>query len=197
MNDEMSQEQPMRRRPGRPRLDKPNEPVEGSAAAPRVSRRGNRVAVHGRDGELLTRNRPASGDKFYIPEGLVPDGWCYEWKAEIVRGEQQMSHLSNLMENGWRAVPASRHDGVFMSAGTDGPIRRDGQLLMERPMALTQEAIDEERAKAFDLIQTQREAIGLKVGRGFSTKERGTGTNISGKYEHGDAPRPALEVERE
>ena len=43
------------------------------------------------------------------------------------------------MRNGWREVPASRHDGYYMPKGTEGQIVRKGQGLFELPIEMAEE----------------------------------------------------------
>jgi hypothetical protein len=114
-----------------------------------------RVMVRGRDGKMLTRTNVGSSDKFYIPPEIVPDGWSYQGIAVSVYGQPQST--LGFLNNGWTPVPASRHDGMFMPIGHDGPIIIDGQMIVERPIELTLEARDEEIAAARNLIRTQNE----------------------------------------
>lgn len=136
------------------------------------SLRGNKAQAVGRDGEMLTRKRPVSADIFHIPREIIPDGWDYQWNAIEVVGQPQTASIIAMAENGWRPVPAGRHEGMFMPAGTapESAIIRDGLRLEERPMVLTEEARAEERMKASRLMQDQIEQHGLaaKMPNGFS-----------------------------
>jgi hypothetical protein len=118
-----------------------------------------RLMVRGRDGEMLTRKRSNTSDPFHIDQREIPDGWSYQWIAKSVLGNSSADVISttSFFENGWRPVPASRHPGQFMPAGYTGNIERDGQMLVERPLQLTQEAREEEIATAKNLIRTQNE----------------------------------------
>lgn len=117
----------------------------------------NRAVALGRDGKPIWRRmRDDNGDQFHVDPALIPDGWCYEWKRESVYGWEDKQHQVKLNLNGWTPVPASRHDGLFMSPGHDGPIRREGMILMEIPQALKDEALREERKKANDQLRGSR-----------------------------------------
>src|SRR5882672_11532584 len=109
-----------------------------------------RVQVVGRDGKIISRTRTGSEDLFHVPDSIKPFGWSYEWKKSHVTGEPATAHQTMLAQNGWTAVPAMRHDGMYMTAGYKGVIERDGLILMERPQVLTNEARaeDERRTKA-------------------------------------------------
>lgn len=125
--------------------------------------KGRAVAL-GRDGKPIWRRmRDDNTDQFFIDPALIPDGWHYEWKRESVYGWEDKQHQVRLHLNGWTEVPASRHDGIFMPPGFEGPIRREGQVLMEIPLALHEEAKREERRKANDQLRGSR-ATGAIIG---------------------------------
>lgn len=158
-----------------------------------------RAEVIGRDGSVLSRKRTGAQDIFHIPPHLVPDGWDYQWNPYTVMGETQVSSQIAMAENGWRPVPADRHAGHFMPEGYKGNIIRDGLILEERPMSLTEEAKREEKARADQLVRDNRSQFGLgnKVGPGFSEDRqyRGAGPQVNTRI--GPAPeisRPQLEI---
>jgi hypothetical protein len=158
--------------------------------------------VLGRNGEVLSRKRTSVGDIFHIPKELIPDGWSYQWAAVSVVGNTEILLDQNLMmaENGWRPVPASRYPGRFMPEGTgDKPIVRGGQMLMERPKALSDEARAEDIRNAKQLISDRNDALKLSgvkqaMPDGFEMNQRyrGTGGNIKMSIDRGlDIPSPA------
>lgn len=57
---------------------------------------------------------------FDLADGLAPPGMAYQWCA-------------NQKPDGWSAVPASRHPGLFAPYGYAGDIEVNGCWLMERP----------------------------------------------------------------
>src|ERR1035437_3286134 len=105
-------------------------------------RSSGKAETIGRNGEVLSRKRTAAGDIFAIPLELIPKGWEYQWCAVSVVGNTEILLDQNLMfaENGWRAVPADRSPGRFMPVGHKGSIVRGGQMLMEPPKSLSDEA---------------------------------------------------------
>lgn len=171
--------------------------------ANREPARSGAVVVQGRDGEILTRKRKDSGDIFHIPPEIVPNGWEYGWWAISVAGNSEILMDQNLMvvENGWRPVPAERYPGRFMPAGHKGNIIRGGQMLMERPSVLCEEARQEDYAKAVGQMRDRDEALtggranmkgnlgqGLELragGRGFQGRK--TQLSIDNAY---DIPQP-------
>ena len=143
--------------------------------------------VVGRNGEVLSRKRTSTNDIFHIPDELIPKGWSYQWCAVSVVGNTEILMDQNLMmaENGWRPVPADRHTGRFMPAGHTGSIIRGGQMLMERPAQLCDEARAEDVRNAKQLISDRNDALklsGVKKGmaEGFemSRRYRGTGGDL-------------------
>jgi hypothetical protein len=75
-----------------------------------------------------------------------PDGMVYEWKREFVLGHYCDHHLKKLAKDGWTPVPATRH--TKGTADPADPLREEGMLLMERPLALQQEEALSEDSRA-------------------------------------------------
>jgi hypothetical protein len=176
---------------------------EASRDMPREAGRSG-LAVMGRNGETLMRRRTQIGDKFDVPLNEIPAGWTYQWNAvtilgkgmeEIVVGDRQM------YDNGWRPVPASRHDGRFAPHGYEGAIVLEGQRLEERPAALTQQAKDEDTLRARSQVRdrtdalrlTQKQLPGSDVAR-HRNQAGGMKMSIDPAF---DIPRPEHEIEEE
>lgn len=180
-------------------------------ARSRAPRRGARAAssreparsptrtgeVVGRNGEILSRKRTLSSDIFHIPPELVPKGWEYQWAAISIVGNSEVLMDQNLMfaENGWRPVPSDRYPGRFMPAGHKGNIVRGGQMLMERPASLCDEARAEDLKNAKQLISDRNQSLKLsgvkdQLGQGFemAKRYRGTGGDVRMSID------PALDV---
>lgn len=148
------------------------EPIRDIARQP--------VVAHGR-----TRKRKGNVDMFHVPKEAIPDGWNYQWCRQSVYNQPDIAHQVGLAENGWTAVPADRHAGLFMPKGHVGDIVRDGLILMERPNELTAEARDEERAAANNLVRMQREQLGVAVPQGFDDRHPGVRPRVRSNYEPG------------
>ena len=173
-------------------IDKSRGGVPAARAAARTTsnesgRELPRGQVLGRNGEVLSRKRTASGDIFQIPPELIPDGWEYQWCAVSVIGNTEILLDQNLMmaENGWRPVPSDRYPGRFMPEGHKGNIVRGGQMLMERPKALCEEARAEDIRNAKQLISDRNDSLKLtgvrkNMGDGFEMcrRYRGTGGDV-------------------
>lgn len=113
--------------------------------------------------EDLPRSRKRKGihavDKFYLDPSIIPDGTSYEWKRSTVFGKSDIYYDREMLEQGWRTVPAKRHP-FLMPDGYDGPIIREGLVLMERAIELTNEAKAELEAAAFDQVHTKMQQLG-------------------------------------
>jgi hypothetical protein len=182
----------------------PAEAEGPSLAGQVVGRRGDHVIVRGRDGEDLMRRQSNTGDPFHVPPEAIPPGWAYQWVAESVFGDQHvvLSQRMAMDNNGWKAVPAERHDGMFLPRGAEGAIRRGGLILCERPQALQDEARAEERRAADQLIADRNASVALDTkkalppGYEMGGKYRGTSPQVNMSIDPGaDIPRPAHEVE--
>lgn len=172
----------------------PKAPREPQRESVRTPGRGRQEVV-GRDGKLLSRKRGGNTDKFHIPAELIPDGWSYEWKRESLYGQEDTANMMHAAENGWTPVMAEAHPGMFMPSGYTGPIRRDGLVLCERPMELTEEARAEEREAARQLNQAQQEQLGLAMPSGFNNRHAGVRPRLEREYLPADVSRPALKID--
>jgi hypothetical protein len=159
----------------------------GAARDPARSPARAAGVVLGRNGEELSRKRTSTKDIFDVPQNLIPDGWEYQWCAVTVTGNSEILMDQNLMmaENGWRPVPADRHQGRFMPVGHTGSIIRGGQMLMERPKQLCEEARNEDVRNAKQLISDRNDALklsgvkkALPDGFQMSNRYRGTGGDM-------------------
>lgn len=132
-----------------------------------------RVAALSRDGELLSRKVTDTGDKFSVSPDIIPVGWTYQWIEATALGQQQRN--SHYFQNGWRPVPAARHDGLWMSPGYKGNIELEGLLLVERPKVLTDDARAEELMRAKNQLRTQNDQFKPRLPGARDRSIRGTG----------------------
>ena len=169
----------------------------------RASARGE-VFV-GRDGAQLTRTRIGGIDQFEIPKEIIPKGWDYQWNvvsvynnADVVRTTSNRMYM-----NGWRAVPADRHDGLFMPIGHKVEIIVDGQRLEERPKAMSEQAKAEDEDTARRQMRDRDQALmggkanlrnAMNNGIEMSDRYRGTGGNLRMSIDPAlDVPAPAYQ----
>lgn len=101
-------------------------------------------------------------DKFALPDNVMADakarGMSLEWKRETTAGANDPSYDLFLREQGWEPVEGNRYPALVLKGHT-GPLRRDGQVLMERPIELTQEAMDEDRRAARDAVAIKEQQL--------------------------------------
>lgn len=100
-------------------------------------------------------------NKFHVDPAIIPSGMDYQWNAVELLGMPQRHRRVGFEANGWEAVPASRHDGLFMPAGYNGEINIEGLVLMERPMELSEEARQEDFQRAVRQVADKEKQIGV------------------------------------
>lgn len=165
---------------GQPKVMDDNAAARTPTRSAARTRPDGRIEVVGRNGEKLSRTRTHVGDIFEVPMSVIPKGWSYQWNAVSIAGnsdilldQQHMMH-----QNGWRPVPAERYAGTLVPKGSVGPILRGQQMLMERPLELTQEAQKEDLRNARQLISDRNESLKLTKVKG----ELPDGIEMAGKY---------------
>lgn len=103
---------------------------------------------------ILPRRRGT--DPFEIDQKFIPRDRAYQW-FHLVHDKVRFENT------GWAAVPASRHDGYFMPAGTAGAIEVNGLGLFEKP----KDEVDKEKAenvnKAHKLVDDWAEKHGAML----------------------------------
>ncbi len=145
---------PLRRNNPRP------VPREQTRELAREPSRGNATVV-GRNGEELTRMRPEAGGDLYEKVKCADPEWTYQWNAVSALGKEMDEQELQMLANGWRPVPASRHPGIYSAPGYEGQIVVKGLRLEERPKRLTEEAEYEDRMRAQKQTRDQTDALRL------------------------------------
>lgn len=141
---------------------------------------------------IRTRKRKGGtlADRYALSDEMMADlkarGMSAEWKRETVAGMGDPSYDVFMREQGWEPVPGERYP-EYVAEGHTGPIRRDGLILMERPVELTQEAMEEEKAAARDAVRIKEQQLG-NAGAGEFQRHRTDGSstvNINRTMERG------------
>ena len=119
-----------------------------------------------------TRRRKATvnEDKFYIPIEEIPEGLSYEWKRWSVVGEHNPFYIAQMREQGWEPVPPKRHPHWVPPGYNEPHIIKDGMILMDRPMELTEEARREQRQLAKKQVKEAEQRLG-HTGAGELTRD--------------------------
>lgn len=147
--------------------------TRGAAAPVRSAVRTAAPESEGREpARKRTRQRLGTVDKFHIAADRIPPGMAYEWKRYEVLGQHDHSYSQSLSENGWDPVDASRHPDL-MPPGHKGAIIRDGLMLMERPVELSEEAKAEDYQMARDQVRVN-EAKMADTPHGTMTRDHAT-----------------------
>jgi len=113
-------------------------------------------------------------NEFHIPEEDVPDGMSYQWNNYTVFGMQNPQYDSYMAMQGWTPVPADRHPHL-VPVGHKGHIVVKGQILMERPVEYTREALQEEYEKAVGEVRAKEQQMyGTPAGQLPRARDNGT-----------------------
>lgn len=124
-----------------------------------------------RDDESFVYRPDDDNDRLAVPKELIPDGMDYLWVTASIYGQPQPQRLARFQKQGWVPVHASRHDGLFMPKGWDGPIEVDGLMLHERPKKISDLAKAYERRKAVGQIRAKEaQLLGGDVNTSLDSK---------------------------
>lgn len=108
------------------------------------------------------RRKDSSTDSmFYIPVHEIPEGSSYEWKRWSNVGLEDPFYIAQLREQGWEPVDPKRHPSWLPPGYTMPHIIKGGQILMERPVELTNEARAESRTLARRQIKEAEQRLGM------------------------------------
>lgn len=128
--------------------------------APQTERLPAREPEHTR---VRTRQRHSAinDDPFYIPIEEIPEGSSYEWKRHTVGGLEDPFYIAQMRTQGWEPVNPKAHPNWVPPGYTLPYIIKGGQILMERPMELTQEAITEMKNLTRNRMREAEQRLGL------------------------------------
>lgn len=98
---------------------------------------------------------------FDIPTHEIPEGLTYEFKRYTNMGQEDPFYLARMREQGWEPVPPSRHPNWVPPGYKEPHIIKGGQILMDRPKELTDEANRETRTLARQQIREAEQRLGL------------------------------------
>lgn len=121
------------------------------------------------------KGRENAPGKFDIAMEDIPDGMSYQWNNSTVFGKADPAMDSFMAMQGWEPVMAERHPHL-MPPGYVGPVIVDGQILVERPVELTNEALQEELDKARGEVRAKEDQLygarpDTPVGRSLGIKK--------------------------
>lgn len=126
-------------------------------------------------------------DDFYVDPRIIPPGWTYEWKRHTTLGAEDPAYQVQIARAGWEAVPVHRHPEMMPSNYQGMTILRKGQILMERPQEIVDEARSIELRKARSQVrQKEQQLRGSPAGDNspFDPTNKGNSlVNIKKSYE--------------
>lgn len=129
-------------------------------AARTDTRDAGREAVHA-PARRRRKKSTINEDIFYIPLDEIPEGSSYEWKRWTVHGQEDPFYIASMREQGWEPVDPKRHPN-WVPPGYNQPfIIKGGQILMERPIELTEEARAEQRQLSRRQIREAEQRLGM------------------------------------
>lgn len=158
--------------------------------------------AYGRDGKIIRRQSVSdTGNIYSVPQHIIEEhmkeGFVLQWKRVSTRGMEDSSYIAQTARGGWTPVLADRWPGVFLPESHKGAIIIDGQQLMERPLALEQEAVREDRIAAVNQANNSRRNIGIKeLAAGFEDHKSSGNAKVrnnsfaKSEMEIVDAPKP-------
>lgn len=129
-------------------------------------------------------------DKFYIDPKIIPDGWSYEWKTFTVLGKENPSYQVAMAHKGWEAVPRSRHPHLMPINHHGETIEREGMVLMERPLEITQDAKARDLRTARAQVRGKEEQLGGAPNGTFDRDNKGSSlVTVKKSFEHIPIPK--------
>ena len=98
-----------------------------------------------------------SEDKFAAP--TPPPGWDYEWKRRTVLNQEDPAYQIALARTGWEPVPVLRHPGMVPAGSAAQTIERDGQVLMQRPLEISDQVRLRDRRRAGEQVAIKEQQL--------------------------------------
>jgi hypothetical protein len=97
---------------------------------------------------------------FHIPPEIIPPDQSWEWKRYSNVGEENPFYLAQMRQQGWEPVEPRALGDLLPANYTMPNVIREGQILMERPLSLTLEAIEERKFMAKRQVAEAEERLG-------------------------------------
>lgn len=143
-----------------PEVDEAPVPRPAQRAARTDERDAGRETPH-QPARRRRRKAVAHEDIFYIPVDEIPEGSSYEWKRWSNVGLEDPFYIAQLREQGWEPVDPKKHPNWVPPGYSQPHIIKGGQILMERPIELTEEARAENRQLARRQMREAEQRLGM------------------------------------
>lgn len=132
------------------------------ASSKEPARKAQRGNVRGID---LARFIGMEANPFWYDENRKPPDMAYGFKRMTYAGKEDVRHQANVASQGFTPVPKKRHPEIVgeheAMRDPDGCIVIDGQILMERPQELEDQAVDLLNEAARQRVIRQVNSLGL------------------------------------
>ena len=148
-------------------------PIKMENPRERADRRSAEIMEHIGNVDLGT-------DKFHIPEGMVPEGWVYEWKRYSILNKEDPHYQISLRHMGWEYVQAEQVPEL-VPMGTTGQVFRDGMVLMERPKSINDLAKKRDLKEARDQVRMKENQLSTPPKEGQFERDNKGGTLVKVK----------------
>lgn len=166
------------------------KPPEAPAQKPREEDPRVRAARRAMELREQSSSDDDGVDKFYIDPSIIPDGWSYEWKTFTVLGKENPSYQVSMARKGWEPVPRSRHPELMPLGYQGETIERDGMVLYERPLEITNEAKARDLRVARAQVRGKEEQLGGAPAGTFERDNKGSPlVNVKKSFEHIPIPK--------
>jgi hypothetical protein len=134
-------------------------------------------------GEVRTRQFKGlqNMDHFNVPEAILRQypHLSFQWNNREVFGQPDQRQTQFEHQQGWREVPHSMLPGLYAPIGAPGSVHVKEMVLVERPKHLTDEAREEELARARqNMLINQRNAANMVTPLGPATKPEFNSTTV-------------------
>lgn len=102
-------------------------------------------------------------DRQHIPRDMIPEGMDLQWVTDTVLGQPFPEHRAKFEKRGWTPVHPEdfdgRFNGMFTPKGAQGEIRMTGQVLMARPLYLSQRAKAQDKRAALEQVAIKEQSL--------------------------------------
>ena len=111
---------------------------------------------------LRMRRRKATINEnpYDIPLEEIPEGLTYEWKRWANVGEHDPFYIAAHREQGWEPVSPKRHPNWVPPGYNEPHIIKNGMILMDRPVELTDEFEREMRQMSRRQVRDAEQRLG-------------------------------------
>ncbi len=154
----MSEDQIVKRGPGRPRKnplierEPKREPV---AKSYKMRARPN--------WENFDASAGDTPDRLRINPDLIPPGMSAQWVTDSVLGQAVPQHRADFERKGWTPVHQDDFDGQFngmwMQKDAPGEINVEGLVLMMRPKEITDRARKADQRRAYEQVAIKEQSL--------------------------------------